>query len=149
MPLTVRKFLSLSLALVIITTSGLQSARAVFQSSASLDHAGHDMVDSHRMPSASHTDHDHAEVLPVNPAECLVVCLEALPDQYLVGQEIRVASFDDAVSYPYPAKRAPLWLSSNQLQSLHLAARGPPFDAWAENLNGAQAVLLRTHRLRI
>lgn len=149
MPTLARKFLSLALALVIVTTSGLQSARAVFQSSAPLDHASHDMVDSHHMPPATHADHDHAEVLPVNPAECLVVCLEALPDQYLVGQEVRVASYDDAANCPYSAKLAPLWLSSNQLRSLHLAARGPPFEASAANLSGAQSVLLRTHRLRI
>ena len=149
MPLSVRKILSLALALVVLTTGGLQSARAVFKNSAPLGHASHGMTADHHVPSSSHAHHDHAEVLPVNPAECLVVCLEALPDHYLIGQEVRVASCENATSYPYPVQAAPIWLTSNQLQSLHLAARGPPCRVWTPNVSGAQQVLLRTHRLRI
>mgnify|MGYP001825324259 FL=1 len=149
MPRPVRNILSIALALVVIATGGLQSARAVFKSTVTVVHASHGMNAEHHTAPPPHAHHDHAAVLPVNPTECLIVCLKALPDHYLKGQEFRVPSCEDATSYPYPDKVAPNWLTLNQLQSLHLAARGPPCKVWIPNLSGAQQVFLRTHRLRI
>lgn len=146
---TVRNILSIALALVVLAAGGLQSARAIFKNSAALGHVSHGMKAEHRSAPPTHAHHDHAEVLPVNPAECLVVCLDALPEHYLTGYEARVASSDDAVSYPYPDIASPIWLTSNRLLSLHLAARGPPHEAWPPNLSSAQPTFLRTHRLRI
>ncbi len=149
MPRPVRNILSIALALVVFAAGGLQSARAIFKSSATLVHVSHSMNAEHRTSPPHHAHHDHAEVLPVNPAECLVVCLEAFPDRHLTGQEIRVASSGDAASYPYPKTRDPIWLASNQLLSIRLAARGPPYEAWPPSLSSAQQTFLLTHRLRI
>lgn len=149
MPRTVRNILSIVLALVVITAGGLQSARALFQSSATLVHASHGMNPDDRTSPTPHGHQDRAGVLPMNPAECLVVCLEALPDHYLMVKEVRAASNEDATSYPYPPNAVPIWLTSNQLQSLHLAARGPPYESWPPNLSSAQQTFLSTHRLRI
>lgn len=149
MPRLVRNILSIAIALVVIAAGGLQSAQAVLQSSVLSDNANQGMSPDDPTSPATHGQHDHGEVLPINPADCLLVCLEALPDHYLTGQEFRVASCADTTTFPYPNPADPIWLTSNQLQSLHLAARDPPQEAWRPRLSSTQPIFLRTHRLRI
>jgi len=153
MPIWARKLLSIALVLVVFATGAVQSSRALLHSSSASVQAGHTIASGphadHGSLSSSRSPDGHGASVPMSPDACVIVCLEAFPDHYLASHGVRVGPPDDTSSYPFPLLVAPAWLTSKQLQAIHLAAQGPPFEAWAPRQSGAPQVFMRTQRLRI
>lgn len=146
-----RKFLSILLTLVIVTTGGLQAARAAFDAPIA-GHTGHGLAVGHSSDKAisrsTSMQRDKSSRRPAGQRDCFTYCLDALPDQYLPAAEVRTLQFDQPILYPAPLHPEPNCLTANLLVDRYSTARGPPLRGRCD-LADPRQVLLLTLRLRI
>lgn len=147
MTTTARNCLSLVLVIALVMSSGLQAARATLDtpSPVGIEHLTGSQM--HHGGTGRHkAQHHHGAA---SPGECLVACLDALPDKFLAGHEARSASRTGPVDHDISVAIVSAWPNATKLQSRRLSARGPPFEAQALGASVGQATWLRTHRIRI
>ncbi len=152
MTLRLRTLLSLTLALVLVWTSGLQAARASFEGGSSLpmtaqSHYGM-VIDSHAR-HGDHANHDHTETAPQDQRSCLLTCLDATPQNYLAAQATRTSAPDLSALYPFPTSQISYSHKRHDPASIHQAPRGPPRSPGLLTNAGTRALLLQTARFRI
>ncbi len=169
MPLRLRTCLSVTLALVLVWTSGLQSARAWVDGSSTRPATIHSQTAV--MPAGMHgahgpdkrVEHDghgghsehvglHTETAKVDldQPSCLMVCLDAYPDHYITAQLTQTAAPEPVALYPFPLDQIADSATCHILASLCRSARGPPRrpDHLAGN-SFRKRLLLQTARFRI
>jgi hypothetical protein len=142
-----RQILAVLLSLLVVMTGALQAGRAALETSAApWKSAAHKMADR---PLARHgRHHDHAAVVPVAPKACLLACLDALPDQYLVGKQVRISAPSDLHAYALIPDLK--WVALKRPRFLPQLARGPPIEFESAALRTeSRNALLHTQRLRI
>jgi len=147
MPSRLRTVLSVTLALVLSWTSGLQAARALIDGSLSTSMSAHQQ--SNMATEGKRGHHDHASVAPDERLNCLLVCLDAYPHGYLAAELSRKSAPDPSVFYPFPPSPMAQWHESRDLSSIYRAPRGPPRRQVGLSSDNSRRLLLQTARLRI
>lgn len=147
-----RTLLSVTLALVLVWTSGLQAARAWFEPSSSQQMSVQKQSGMAKNSHTHHSDHDNhgqTETGPQDPPSCLLTCLDASPRHYLAAQMTRAAVPELSALYPYPSGQFPHWHEGRDLTSIHQAPRVPQRSSADSSKYSGRTILLHTARFRI